>query len=185
MKPALLIIDMLNDFFSEGRLRRNKGILVQNINNLVVWVREKKHPLIWIRQEFAPDLSDAFPIMRKKNIRATIKGTGGETILPELHRQKSDYEIVKKRYSSFFQTKLVDLLEELKVDTVVLAGVNTHSCIRMTAIDAYQRDYEVIVAKESVDSYDPRHHRVTLEYLHHRIADVLSNEEIKSRLNFT
>ena len=46
--------------------------------------------------------------------------------------------------------------------------------------DAYQRDYEVIIVKEAVDSYDFEHHEITLAYLSKGIATVLSVEEIKS-----
>ncbi len=39
----------------------------------------------------------------------------------------------------------------------MLAGINTHACTRMTAIDAYQRDLAVILPREAVDSYDKEH----------------------------
>jgi nicotinamidase-related amidase len=180
LEPAILIIDMLEDFFKEGRLREHRAELVGCMNNLIDWARENKLPLIWVRQEFEPDLSDAFPIMRKNNMRITIKGTGGEEVLSELHRETSDYEIIKKRYSPFFKTTLENLLRELDIDTLIIAGINTHACIRTAAIDAYQRDYEVIIAKEAVDSYDPEHHEITLDYLSKGIAAVLFVEEIKS-----
>ncbi len=171
---------MLNDFFKEGRLREHRAELVSCIDILIDWARRNDFPLIWVRQEFEPDLSDAFLVMRKENTSLTIKGTGGEEILPELRREASDYEIIKKRYSPFFGTALEDLLRELSIDTLIIAGVNTHACIRMAAIDAYQRDYKVIIAKDAVDSYDIKHHEVTLDYLSRGIADVLSVEEIKS-----
>ena len=180
MRPAILVVDMLNDFFKEGILQEHRVELVSCVNSLIDWARENAFPLIWVRQEFESDLSDAFLVMRKENIRLTIKGTGGEEILPELHREASDYEIIKKRYSPFFRTTLEDLLRELSIDTLIIAGVNTHACIRMAAIDAYQRDYEVIIAKDAVDSYNVEHHKITLDYLSRGIAAVLFVEEIKS-----
>jgi isochorismate hydrolase len=35
----------------------------------------------------------------------------------------------------------------------------------MAVIDAYQRDYEVVLALDCTDSYDEEHHRVSLRYL--------------------
>ena len=182
MKPSLLVVDVLNDFFKTGRLVENKAILFQHINELIGWARKMNIPIIWIRQEFLNDLSDAFPAMRKKDIRVTIKGTGGEKIVSELDKLDLDYEVVKKRYSPFFKTDLDDILCELQIDTLIISGINTHACVRMTAIDAYQRDYAVIIAKDAVDSYDLEHHRITLYYLAHGIADVLSNAEILSMI---
>ena len=38
-----------------------------------------------------------------------------------------------------------DSTAPLELAVVVLAGVNTHACVRTTAIDAYQRDYDLRV----------------------------------------
>jgi maleamate amidohydrolase len=81
--------------------------------------------------------------------------------------------IVKKRYSAFFASDLDTKLSNHRPDVLVIAGVNTHACVRMTAIDAYQRDYDVIVVAECVASSDPEHHDVTLRYLDGNIARVL------------
>ena len=53
-----------------------------------------------------------------------------------------DPVIVKKRYSAFSKTDLEDVLQRLMPDELVLAGINTHACVRTTAIDAYQRDWK-------------------------------------------
>jgi isochorismate hydrolase len=68
-------------------------------------------------------------------------------------------------------------------DTLVLAGFLTHACIRVTAIDAYQRDYKVIIAGDCVDTYDRVHEQVTLNYLSRYAAEVLSNKELMGRLD--
>jgi len=65
---------------------------------------------------------------------------------------------------------------------VILAGVNTHACIRTTAIDAYQRDWPVVLAGDCVDSYDRKHHEISLKYMKDKIATVMSNEEIRLAL---
>jgi isochorismate hydrolase len=68
---------------------------------------------------------------------------------------------------------------KLKRDPLVLAGINTHACVRMTAIDAYQRDLPVVLARECVASYDAEHHAITLRYLEGKIA-LMNNEEIRA-----
>jgi isochorismate hydrolase len=64
----------------------------------------------------------------------------------------------------------------------VLAGVNTHACIRTTAIDAYQRDWPVVLASDCNGSYDSEHHHVTLKYMKDKIATLRTNREIEDRL---
>ena len=182
MKTAILIIDVLQDFFQDGRLKDHREKLATSINELVSIGREKGLPIIWVRQEFKDDLSDAFLSMKKSGEKITIENTKGCQLLPELNRQKNDYKVIKKRYSAFFKTKLDNLLDQLKVDTLIMAGVNTHACIRMAAVDAYQRDYKVILAIDCIDSYDEEFHKVSLRYLKKSISTILSNKEIKSKV---
>ena len=176
---ALLIIDMLNDFFRQhAHLAGQRPRLVAAINTLAGAFREHGQPVFWVRQEFAPDLHDAFPEMRKHNSRVTIAGTDGCELLPELDRRPADKTIVKKRYSAFFETDLEETLRRARPDVLVVAGINTHACVRTTVIDAYQLDYEVVVAAECVASYDEAHHEMTLRYLEGAIAQLLPNREI-------
>ena len=179
--PALIVVDMLNDFL-QAWAPTAKQRLVRSTNTLVGIVRDRHRPVIWVRQEFQPDLRDAFPEMRTKGIRITIQGTPGCQIASELAVAPSDAIIVKKRYSAFYGTALDQLLAGLKPDGLILAGLNTHACIRVTAIDAYQRDWEVIVAADCVDSYDQEHHEISLRYMNGKIASVMSNEDIRAML---
>jgi maleamate amidohydrolase len=181
MKPALIVIDMLNDYWA-GRDAARRDSLVAAINHLAAMMRTHAHPVIWVRQEFEPDLSDAFPEMRAKEIYLTIKGTEGCQLLPSLAVAPSDPIVVKKRYSAFFGTGLDQLLARLAPDTLILAGINTHACIRTTAIDAYQRDWPVILALDCIDSYDREHHEVSLRYMRNKIAAVRTNLEIRTQM---
>jgi len=61
---------------------------------------------------------------------------------------------------------------------LVVAGINTHACIRTTVVDAYQRDYEVILATDCIASYDEAHHELTKQYLDVAIAQLLPNAKI-------
>ena len=180
-RPVLIVVDMLNDFlvtWDPGQRQK----LVAAINGLVAMMRSHSHPVLWVRQEFEPNLEDAFPEMKAKGISITIKGTAGCQIIPELVPGPSDRVIVKRRYSAFFGTGLEEILATLRPDAVILAGINTHACIRTTAIDAYQRDWPVVLALDCIDSYDRGHHEVSLRYMKDKIAAVLTNSEIESAL---
>jgi len=181
-RPVLLIIDMLQDFLDswDAEARRK---LVESIHELSAMMRSRRFPVIWVRQEFEPNLRDAFREMKRSGMLVTIKGTRGAELVPELEVAPTDRVLIKKRYSAFFGTPLEEWLAELKADGLILAGVNTHACVRMTAIDAYQRDWEVILAADCVGSYDREHHEISLRYMRDKIAEVLTNQEIAARLD--
>ena len=182
--PTLLVIDLLNDFLDSWPAAA-RDRLVQSTNELVALMRAANHPVIWVRQEFEPDLRDAFPEMRANGIRVTIRGTRGAQIASELNLDLSGAVIVKKRYSAFFGTNLDQLLADLQPDALILAGINTHACIRITTIDAYQRDFPVILAADCIDSYDREHHEISLRYMKDKIASVMTNAEIAVVLSGT
>ena len=181
-KPVLIVIDMLHDFLDAWAPAWRRP-LVEAVNDLVATMRDFNLPIIWVRQEFESDLSDAFPEMRAKGIYITIKGTRGCQILDELAVEPQDRIVVKKRYSAFYGTNLDEVLAELAPDAIILAGINTHACIRMAAIDAYQRDWPVVLASECIDSYDREHHEISLRYMQNKIATIMTNAEIRSALS--
>ena len=176
-KPVLLVIDLQNDFLRTWDAHRS-GNLIAATNDLITIMRAADRPVIWVRQEFEPDLSDAFPEMKAKRISITIKGTEGCRIHSDLNVLPSDIVVIKKRYSAFFGTNLDALLAQIEPDEIILAGINTHACIRTTAIDAYQRDWPIILATDCIGSYDRVHHEVSLQYMKDKIASLLSNAEI-------
>jgi nicotinamidase-related amidase len=170
MTTPLLIIDMLNDFFQQPALAARRNQLVSSTNDLIEVFRSASQPVIWIRQEFRADLTDAFLEMRKENINVVIEGTAGACILSGLDVRPNDFVIIKKRYSAFFGTKLDEVLAGIETKRLVVGGINTHACVRTTVIDAYQRDYDVIIASDCTASYDEEHHNVTKRYLDGAIA---------------
>src|SRR5690349_18566428 len=75
MRAVLIVVDMLNDFFERSPvLAMQRARLVASANLLARGFRGRGLPVFWVRQEFAPDLHDAFPEMRAKNLSVTIAG---------------------------------------------------------------------------------------------------------------
>jgi nicotinamidase-related amidase len=176
---TLLVIDMQVGFFDHhAALAARRAPLSAAINDLARALRASGQPVIWIRQEFQPDLTDAPLEARRLASAVTIAGTDGCRLLPELERDAADGVVIKKRYSAFFGTDLEETLAGLQPRSLVLAGINTHACVRTTAIDAYQRDYDVILATDCVASHDIAHHDVTLRYFDRKIATLMTNAEI-------
>ena len=178
---CLLVIDLVHDFLDRWESDRRIA-LIENTNTIIEAFRLASAPIIWIRQEFKPDLSDAFLEMRDSGRPITIAGTQGAQFHEDLAYRADEPTIVKKRYSAFFGTELDGLLADLDTPKLVLAGVNTHACIRSTAIDAYQRDLRVVIAADCTGSYDEEHAGISLRYLDGKIASVMMNEQIIAML---
>ena len=181
MTSCLLNIDLINDFLDRLPLGEVEGIVTRT-NELVQAFRLRGLPVIWVRQEFDPDLSDAFAEMREKGIKTAIAGTLGCELHSRLDRATEDIVIIKKRYSAFFGTDLDSRLRRMGVNRLVLTGVNLHACVRTTAIDAYQRDLTVILASQCLGSYDRAHGEMSMTYMHNKIAVAMTNSELLANL---
>ena len=181
-RAAFVFVDLLEDFFSKPPLSERRAAISIAVNDLASFARENDFPVVWVRQEFESDLSDAFKSMRESGTRITIRGTPGCDVIKEIERRPGDIEVVKKRYSAFFGTQLARLLEGLRCSHLVVGGVHTHACVRATAIDGFQMDYDIILAVDSIASYDDEYHRESIRYLAQSIGRPMTNGEVREYL---
>lgn len=115
-----------------------------------------------------------------------LEGSPGTQIIPELLDPK-DYVINnKKRLDCFYGTDLEILLRILGTETVVIAGINTNTCVLNTAFTACNRDFQVIVISDCVASmYGEDLHVLGLENVKRCLGYVLTVEEFKSKITGT
>src|SRR5947208_9601192 len=99
--------------------------------------------------------------------------------MPELY---ADGDVVvrgKKRDSAFYATVVEFLLRGLGIDTVILAGINTTTCVLCSAFEATNRDFRVVIASDAVDSMDGEEmHRFALRLMEAAIGWPLTNPQI-------
>lgn len=122
---------------------------------------------------------------RRGILRHNLAGSPGTEIVPELHDPRDLVVRGKKRYSSFHGTDLEFVLRRrLAVDTLVLAGINTSSCVLNAGFDATNRDFRVVVAADAVDSMDGEDmHRFALRLMGATVGWPLTTAEILTALD--
>jgi nicotinamidase-related amidase len=117
---------------------------------------------------------------RSGNRRHNVAGMPGTEIIPDLLEPTDHVVDTKKRYSAFLHTDLDFLLaRRLEADTVILAGINTTSCVLCTSFEATNRDYRVVIAADACDTMDgPQAHDFALDLMANIAGWVMTNEEI-------
>jgi len=118
---------------------------------------------------------------RKNVLRHNLAGMPGCTIIPELLEPKRDWVVdTKKRYDCFTGTDLDFLLRSHGVNTLLLTGINTNSCVLATAASANVKDYAVIVVEDCVDTMDPPElHAAALACIRTAFGFVLTSEVLQ------
>ena len=152
-KPALLIIDMQNDFVLEGRPLRVAAAraVIPKVRDVLAAFRAKKLPVFHIVRVHRKDASD-IEITRQELFGKTpfaVEGTAGAAIVDELTPLPGEYVIPKIRMSAFIGTELDLMLRNLGITDLVVAGIQTPNCIRTTAFDAIAYNYPVVLVRDA------------------------------------
>lgn len=157
--------------FAELRARRVPVVHV---------VTEYRDPAEIAANPFWKSIDDDPTKARKGILRHNLAGSPGTEIMPELLDPRDLVVRGKKRYSAFHATDLEFVLRRtLGADTLVLAGINTSTCVLCAAFEATNRDFRVVVAADAVDSMDGEEmHRFSLNLVARALGWPLDNDAI-------
>lgn len=90
---------------------------------------------------------------QKRGVLHNIEGSVQTQLMPEIGPEKGDYIInTKKTLSISMGTDLEHLLRILEVDTVVLIGINTNTCVQCAAFESMSRGFKTVVSADCVAS---------------------------------
>lgn len=182
-KPAIVVVDMQNDFIDEDAPSTCWpliGDIIPSIQVLLKKSREKKVPIFYTQGVVHPSLVDVglWKVMAHKEGKMQVEGTRGVEITDRLRPNPQDYIIKKRRPSAFFQTDLDVFLRGLNIDTLIVTGTSVSGCVRATATDAFMRDYRTMIVKECVTDRTQEVLDSNLFDMDAKYCDVVSLQEI-------
>jgi maleamate amidohydrolase len=180
-RPAVLIVDMQNDFCDPDApttLWPSIGGTFEPIKRLCAAARERDIPVIYTQGMVAADGSSAglwrFKQRFHAEMRIQIEGSRGAQIIRELTPQDGDRVIRKWRPSAFFRTDLEVFLGARRIDTLLCCGTSASGCVRATVTDAFMRDIRCMVIRECVADRTTAVLEANLFDLHQKYAEVVS-----------
>lgn len=120
---------------------------------------------------------------RGNALRHQLPGSPGLELMPAVYEPEYDLVVSgKKRYDCFAATDLDHLLRARSIDTLLLTGVNTNSCVLATTIAANVRDYTAVVVEDCVDTMDPTLHEPALSLIRQAFGWVASAGQVMADL---
>jgi nicotinamidase-related amidase len=120
---------------------------------------------------------------RANVLRHQLPGSPGLELMPDVHDAGYDLVVTgKKRYDCFAATDLDHVLRSRSIDTLLLTGVNTNSCVLATTIAANTRDYTAVVVRDCVDTMDPALHDAALRVIGQAFGWVAPAQEVLAAL---
>jgi maleamate amidohydrolase len=114
-----------------------------------------------------------------KNSRAVEStqqgGLDGYEIMPQIAPEPQDIVIRKLKPSAFFGTPLVSYLNQMQIDTLLIAGTTTSGCVRASVLDGFSLNYRMAVIEDcSFDRYQSSH-AMNLFDIQAKYADVVGS----------
>jgi nicotinamidase-related amidase len=183
MKAALVLVDLQHDFLDRAGLVPPREQVTAAVADLLAACRARRLPVIHVHTVVSPDGHDRMPHWIRSGTWACVEGTRGAEVPAAVAPVTGEAIVRKPFFSGFGNPRLDELLREGAVDTVIVAGIYLHGCVRSTVLDAYERGYAVWVADDATGSTEPEHAAQSRAWLATRAADFLATPAILARLD--
>ena len=132
---VLLVIDMQVGLFEGQPPRHDADGITRRIKEVAATVRSVGGTVIFVQHEDAPG-------------GVLSPGSSDWELLPALERTDQDILVGKQACDSFYETKLGEILADLDVKPLIVAGCATDFCVDTTVRAAASRNYEVVVVED-------------------------------------
>lgn len=204
---VILTVDMQNDYLDMEAgtapvAPEAAASVIARTGNLLDWARAQGMPVVHayvkrrrVEAERGLGISSFVDASQRarlsQNARAParrapdrVEGTPQAEIPAALVAPGDTHVTTKRVMDAFLGTDLDTLLARVfKAHTVVIAGINTDTCVYATTFAAGNRGYQPVVISDCVASMrGPDHHWMALELMSRSIAWVLTVEEFKAKV---
>lgn len=177
MNTALLLVDIQNDYFPNGRMPLEKSTeACQKAQEVLQAYRAKQLPVIHIQHiSTRPDAVHFLPCTKGVEFHQNVLPTKNETT-------------IKKHYpNSFKDTALLNHLIKNQINHLIVGGMMTHLCIEATVRAAYDLGFSCTVLSDACATKNLEFNNMLIpaQTVHHAFlaalqplyADVLSVKE--------
>jgi len=179
---ALLLIDLQNDFLARPGLSPPRADVTARAARLLGACREHGVPVVHVRTIVRSDGQDRMPHWQRNATFACVDGSPG-ALSPEALRPRDDEPVFRKQYfGAFGSPGLTEYLRSLGARKLLLAGVYLHSCVRESALEAYERGFAVSIVDDATGSTEPVHAELARTWLADRAASFITVDDVVGAL---
>ncbi|ADP82966.1 cysteine hydrolase family protein [Pseudofrankia inefficax] len=177
-RSAIVVVDMQNDFCHPDGWLAGLGVDISGarapipvLAALLPALRAAGVPVVWLnwgnradRANLPPGvlhvydgdgsgtgIGDPLP----NGAPVLTEGSWAAAVVDELVVEPGDLRVSKYRMSGFWDTPLDTVLRNLRVDTLLFAGVNADQCVLATLTDAACLGYDVVLVEDAVGTTSP------------------------------
>lgn len=143
-KRALILIDIQNDYFADGKWPLSgMDLAADNAAQLLAAARKAGDLVVHVRHEFPADAAPFF-----------APGSEGAQIHPKVRSLASESVVLKHHVNSFLETDLKAILDRHEVEEVVICGAMSHMCVDAGTRAASDLGYRTVVVHDACATRD-------------------------------
>lgn len=177
-KAALLILDLQNGILE---LLPDVAAHLPHYATTIAAARRASVPVIYVKLGFRPEHPDISP--RNKMFESVkpyggfLEGSDATEVHPFIAPIEGDVIVTKRRVSAFTGSDLELILRSLGAEKLVLVGLSTSGAVLSTVRQASDLDYGVTVLSDLCFDRDAEVHRLLVERIFPRQAEVKTADE--------
>jgi nicotinamidase-related amidase len=172
-RTALLVIDPVNDFLSEGgaawemtKTTVKLHSVIENLQRAIEGARRHGLPVLFGPMAYTEEDYAQHALHRRSGInrlmyetKMFLAGSWGADFHPDLRPAESDIVLLPHKGTDVFETDLPQHLERLGITHLVIAGMTANLCCESTGRHATEHGYDVTfladaIGSESVPSWE-------------------------------
>jgi len=195
--PALLIVDMQNDFVRPGAPLEvpDARSTIAAHRTLIADFRARALPIVYTKFIATPYRSliwnwspECEPEIKccwkghKRDYADSNEALDCTDIIREIYPEPDDLIIEKFGYGAFHGTALADMLHSHDVRSVIVTGTVTQICVEETAREAFHYGFRTTMVEDAVSSFAPNLHAATLENFAMKFGWVSTSNSVLGRI---
>ena len=183
MNPALLLVDLQDDYLNAPGLQPAADAVITRAAALLAGCRQRRIPVIHIWTTVDHETDRRLPHWKISGRWLCVAGTAGHQTPAPLQPIPGETIIHKAGFNAFANPELDAALRRLKCDTLLLAGVHLHTCVRAVATESLERGLKVFIGDDAVASNDPLLAAATRRWLADRCVQFEPVNSLLARLD--
>ncbi|CAJ48325.1 cysteine hydrolase family protein [Bordetella avium] len=187
VNAALLVMDYQHGILDNTLCADQARAALCATAQMLAAARETGTQVIYVTLSFRPGYPEVSPNNRvfsgMKAEGRFMQGAADTAIHPTVAPKDGEPVVIKHRYGAFSETDLNTLLRAKGINTLVLCGISTSGVVLSTLRQAADLDYRIVVAREGCADSDPEVHRVLLDKILVKHAEVRSVPDIAAALH--
>lgn len=186
-RTALLVIDPVNDFLSEGgaawdmtKLTVKKHDVVGHLRRAIGAARLCGVPVLFGPMAYTEEDYESAQLHRRSGInrfmfekKMFLAGSWGADFHPELRPEDGEVVLLPHKGVDVFETDLPAHLERLAITHLVICGMTASLCCESTGRRAMERGYDVTFLSDAIGADNPLSYEAAVHLTYPMIANAV------------